>query len=128
MSDERRELIKALAAASYPHAVMGNWSINSWLSGIPLYADALLAALNQESPPTQDTPRDWKAELSDSLGEEYMREATAAPAAEPKERECVWKVTRGFEISARDCKGRVRGLGIFELCPSCGGKIITEAT
>ncbi|MDE2106205.1 MAG: hypothetical protein KGL39_53795 [Patescibacteria group bacterium] len=106
MTNERRELIKALAVASYPHAVMGNWSINAWLSGIPHYADCLLAALDQQSPPTQE----------------------AAPGGEPKERVCVWKITRGFEISARDCKGRVRGLGIFEFCPTCGGKIITEAT
>ena len=74
----RNELIIKLAVALYYVGRSADLdytrNLDNWINDADAALTALLA-LDQHSPPTQEEPRDWKSELSDRLGEEYMREA-----------------------------------------------------
>lgn len=154
MTNERRELVKALAVASYAHARTDKRTAimpSDWVSDVINDADVLLAALDQQSPPTQiaDIPRCPRCGhalrpqlmgtlVCDSCGTTHPPQAptgsaTAAPGGEPKERVCVWRlIDLGDSALYRSGCGtyitvnRGGDRGIY--CRNCGGKIITEAT
>ena len=146
--DERRELIKELAVASYHYASMHNIPDDKWVQYAVDSATALLAALDQQSPPTPPINQcdGCQRGLPLSKHGHHMEDGhpvmactadryAAAPGGEPKERVCVWRRTTPTSLTMYGCKGRLTKYLLFSMdvmvatfCPHCGGKIIVEAT
>ena len=149
--DERRELIKELAVASYHYASMHNIPDDKWVQYAVDSATALLAALDQQSPPTPPINQcdGCQRGLPLSKHGHHMEDGhpvmactadryAAAPGGEPKERVCRWTVTnhtvgsgiyerRLYVTGCEDKRHESRETGA-DFCKYCGGKIITEAT
>ena len=113
MTNERRELILRLAAASYLLTLTdaAEWvSLDAWKDRAVEAADILLAALDKESPPTQGA-------------------STPAPGGEPLEWTCRWTLTNTTIRWYRTSCGLQYAPPVLTEGPycRCGGRIV-EAT
>ncbi len=131
--DERRELIKAMAVASWAEFHNdGGWDTDPWIENAMRDADALLAALDQQSPPTHADIMNAEESPEQSVSE--WQERKAAPGGEPNERVCVcadrkpaFDSINGAFVMSTIHNGAPYTGKLFVFCPFCGGKIITEA-
>ncbi|MDE2098475.1 MAG: hypothetical protein KGL39_14575 [Patescibacteria group bacterium] len=133
MTNEKHELVKALAVALNCHSAengsdMPDFILAKFLADVLAAFDAATAMREawycraKESPPTHAAADQPGAAPS----QEGAGSATAAPAGE---RTCVWKehtTANGIIVDPhQDC---VWTQALMAYCPTCGGKIIVEAT